>query len=273
VNPAFVPVGRGVHVLRHPVLDVNVTLVEGAGSALLVDTLSTADQAAALLDAVRQITRDPLVVVLTHHHFDHCYGTATLRPAAVWAHPAAAAALADPAVRAGVLAEYSGYPGLAGVADVTVAAPDHTVTWGADLDLGDRQVQLRHHGRGHTAGDLVIRVPDAGVTVLGDLLEEGAPPSFGDAYPLEWPAALAAALAGLDEAETLVPGHGAVVDVAFARVQHDQLSALDWLIRDGHADGGPVAAVAARAPFPADVAEVAVRRGYAELSGRAQTET
>jgi hypothetical protein len=40
------------------------------------------------------------------------------------------------------------------------------------------------------------------------------------------------------------------------------------VIRDGHADGAPAEHVAAKAPFGPDAALVAVRRGYAELSGR-----
>ena len=66
-----------------------------------------------------------------------------------------------------------------------------------------------------------------------------------------------------------MPGHGAVVDAAFVRAQHAELTALEWLIRDGHADGAPAADVAAKAPFGPAVARVAVDRGYAELSGRA----
>ena len=41
----FTELAAGVHVLRYPVLEVNVVLVVGDGAALLVDTLSTAAQA------------------------------------------------------------------------------------------------------------------------------------------------------------------------------------------------------------------------------------
>ena len=51
--------------------------------------------------------------------------------------------------------------------------------------------ELLHPGRGHTAGDLVVRVPDADVLVAGDLVEESAPPAYGpDSFPLDWPASL-----------------------------------------------------------------------------------
>ena len=42
-------------------------------------------------------------------------------------------------------------------------------------------------GRGHTNGDLVVRVPDADVVYAGDLVEESAPPAYGsDCFPLDW---------------------------------------------------------------------------------------
>ncbi|NHW88014.1 MBL fold metallo-hydrolase, partial [Escherichia coli] len=52
----FVEVADRVFVLREPALAVNVTLVLGDGAALLVDTLSTAGQAADLAVAVRAVT-------------------------------------------------------------------------------------------------------------------------------------------------------------------------------------------------------------------------
>ena len=58
----FVEVADGVHVLRYPVLDVNVTLVVGDGEALLVDTLSTAAQARELAAAARRVTDQPVGV-------------------------------------------------------------------------------------------------------------------------------------------------------------------------------------------------------------------
>ena len=59
---------------------------------------------------------------------------------------------------------------------------------------GGRVGRLRHAGRGHSAGDLValVAVLDADVAVVGDLVEQGGPPRFDDAYPLEWPDTLAA---------------------------------------------------------------------------------
>jgi len=270
----FAEIARDVYVLRYPVLDVNVTLVVGDGAALLVDTLSTDAQAAELVEAVRRVTAAPLTVVNSHHHFDHCFGNAVVAApeTAIWAHEEAARLLREEAARL-QRHWYEKYaptsPDLAdGLAAVTVRPPDRTVHLEATVAVGDRTVELRHFGRGHTAGDLVARVPDADVVIAGDLVEESGPPMFGDGYPLEWPETLTGVLGLTTPSTVVVPGHGAPVGVEFVRGQHSDLTALEWLIRDGNFDGARIEDVAAKSPFDRDTALVAVRRGYAELAGR-----
>lgn len=274
-GPRFVEVADRVFVLRYPVLDVNVTLVTGDGAALLVDTLSTARQAGELADAARAVTADPWTLVNTHHHFDHCFGNATLttRGRPVWAHQDAALLLREQAeqMRRSYVEQWRhSDPALADdLAAVRVLLPTHTLHTEQVLDVGGRRVVLRHLGRAHTVGDVVVQIPDADVVVAGDLVEQGAPPDFTDAYPLEWPEATAALVRLTRPSTVVVPGHGTVVDPAFVRAQHDELTALSWAIREGHADDAPAAAVAARSPFGPRVALPAVHRGYAELDGRA----
>jgi glyoxylase-like metal-dependent hydrolase (beta-lactamase superfamily II) len=270
----FAEVGDDVYVLRYPVLDVNATLILGDGEAILVDTLATAAQAEELAAAVRAITPAALTIVNTHHHFDHTFGNAVLSspPRAIWGHASVAGLLRDraEAVRRAAYEEALRLaPSIAeDLLTVPIMAPNATVRHESTLDLGGRAVILYYLGRGHTDGDLVVHVPDADVVVAGDLVEEGAAPAFDDAYPLEWPETVAALLRLTTPATSVVPGHGAVVGQNFVRGQHEELAALDWVIRDGHADGAPAERVAAKAPFGPEAALVAVRRGYAELSGR-----
>jgi glyoxylase-like metal-dependent hydrolase (beta-lactamase superfamily II) len=271
---AFVEVADRVFVLRYPVLDVNVTLVVGDGAAMVVDTLATGRQASELLDAVRRISTAPLQVVNTHHHFDHCFGNATFagEGAPIWAHEEAAVLLrsAGRTLQQEWYAEWRPtHPELAEeLLAVPIRPPDHVVHNESTVDVGGRAVVLWHPGRGHTVGDLVVRVPDADVLLAGDLVEESGPPMFGDGYPLDWPETLAAIQPRLGTATVVVPGHGAPVDRTFVEHQHADLTALAWLIRDGYADGARPAEVAAKAPFGKEYALVAVERGYAELDGK-----
>ncbi|SDZ11570.1 Glyoxylase, beta-lactamase superfamily II [Micromonospora pattaloongensis] len=275
MTPTFVEIADGVHVLRYPLLDVNVTLVVGDGAALLVDTLSTAAQARELVAAARAVTPHPWTIVNTHHHFDHCFGNPVAAgdpPAEIVAHEQTALLLRDgaDAVRREAYEEMLPLDGAlaAQLAGAPVLAPTRTVAQRCTLDVGGRRVELAHLGRGHTAGDLVAHVPDADVLIAGDLVEEGAPPAFRDSFPLQWPETVAALLRLTGPGTTIVPGHGAVVDETFVRAQHADLVTLEWLIRDGYGDRVPAERVAARAPFGTDTALPAVRRGYAELDGR-----
>ena len=271
----FAEIAPDVYVLRYPVLDVNASLIVGGEVAVIVDTLATDAQAGELLESVRAITDLPLVLINTHHHFDHCFGNAVLVTASpgapIWAHEATAAELRDEGSRwqrAWCKEWADREPELAaGIAAVEIVPPNRTFHVESTMDIGGRVLELRHLGRGHTEGDLLVLVPDADAVLAGDLVEQGAPPSFGDSYPLEWPETVAAMLHLISPATRVVPGHGDVVDVDFVHAQHDELTELAWLIRDGDADGASPEAVAAKAPFGPEVALTAVRRGYAQLAG------
>ncbi|MFG1918011.1 MBL fold metallo-hydrolase [Micromonospora sp. NPDC048898] len=274
MTAGFVEVADRVYVRREPLLRVNVTLVVGDDEALLVDTLSSAAQAAELAAAVRAVTGRPLTLVNTHHHYDHCFGNAVLAgepPRPVYAHELAATALrTDPErLRREAYEELRAeHPSLAAeLADTPLLAPTHTVRIETSLDLGGRRVLLRHPGRGHTEADLVVHVPDADVLIAGDLVEQSGPPAFEDSYPLRWPDAVADLLRLTTARTVVVPGHGDPVDVDFVRAQHADLVQLAWLIRAAHTGSAPPERVAAEAPFGARAALIAARRGYNELNG------
>ncbi len=149
-----------------------------------------------------------------------------------------------------------------------IVPADTTFSSAVALDLGDRLVELVHPGRGHTAGDLVVRVPDADVVLAGDLVEESGPPGFGgDCYPMDWPLSLDIVLGLLTTSSVVVPGHGAVVDREFVEDQRNAIGVLAETVRDLATRGVPLAEAldAAEWPFPREHLGDAVRRAYEHL--------
>ncbi|MGH3720703.1 MAG: MBL fold metallo-hydrolase [Pseudonocardiaceae bacterium] len=222
----WIELADGVLVRRYTELDLSVGLVIGDRSALVVDTRGDPAQGAELRAAVREVTRQPCTVVLTHAHFDHCLGTAAFLPAAVWAHPRCRDDLArgGAAQHAEALAFSRARRIPRDPALVRPVVPDHLVTEPVGIDLGGRRVLLTHPGLGHTDHDVAVWSPDTGVLFAGDLVEQGADPDFTDAYPLHWPTAVTELL-GLTP-RIVVPGHGDPVDPTFVTTQRDDLATL-----------------------------------------------
>jgi len=258
----FAEVADRVWVARYPRFDVNVTLVGGDGGLLLVDTHGSAADAREVVADVRRLGAGEVTgIVNTHWHFDHTFGNGAVRTAygavPVVAHETAAEELAR-----------WGPEALPDDGETALVLPDRTFSSALVLDLGDRQVELVHPGRGHTGGDLVVRVPDADVLLAGDLVEESAPPSFGsDCWPMEWPLTLDVVL-GLTTAATLVvPGHGAPAGRDLVEEQRNVIGIVAETIRDLAGRGVPVSQAldTGEWPWPAEGLADAVRRGYEQL--------
>lgn len=226
-------IGPGVLVKRHRVMDLNITLVIGDDRCLVVDTHSHDGYARELIASIRTVTRLPFVVVDTHAHFDHAFGNAAFLAAQpdveIWGHEGCRRDLTELGelqrrLTAQGMREGQQEDDAVAVEAVRIVPPNRTFTADTTVDLGGRHVVLFHPGRAHTGHDAVVDVPDADVTVVGDVVEEGAPPTFEDSFPLEWPATLDALLPRLRR--TVVPGHGDVVDASFVAEQRGQLAEL-----------------------------------------------
>jgi glyoxylase-like metal-dependent hydrolase (beta-lactamase superfamily II) len=231
VADGWVELGDRFFVRRYAFYDQNIGVVLGDGEAMVIDTRSTFVQAREILDDLRELTRDPVTVVVdTHGHFDHAYGNHVFRPAAIWGHRRCVSFIerTGEARRARIALDE---PDLAAdLEEVIIDPPDHVFDERVTFEIGGREVELRFLGRGHTDHDIVISVPGTDVVWAGDLLENGAVPFFGDGYPLDWPATVAAMLPLIGDG-IVVPGHGDHAGMAFARAQADGFASLAALAR------------------------------------------
>jgi glyoxylase-like metal-dependent hydrolase (beta-lactamase superfamily II) len=153
------------------------------------------------------------------------------------------------------------------LAEVVLDPPDRVFTDAATLDLGGREIRLAYLGRGHTDNDIVVSIPDADVLCAGDLLENGAPPWFGDGYPLDWPATTERILALTGERTVVSPGHGDHGGRAFVEaslVQFRAIASLATRVQAGELD---VEAAVAAAPYPVEAAREPIERALAQLRG------
>ena len=272
IADGWVEIGERVFVRRYAFYDQNIGVVLGHGAALVIDTRSTYAQAREIIADLRTLTADPVTVVVdTHGHFDHAFGNALFRPATIWGHERCVAFMerTGEARKSTIAAET---PELAGELDeVVIDPPDRTFDGEATVEVGGREVSLRYLGRGHTDHDIVISVPGTDVLFAGDLLENGAVPFYGDAYPADW-ATTAARLAGLVDPDrgVVVPGHGDHAGRDFADGQAVSIAALATL--GERVFGGEMTteeAIAAH-PFPDHPPEDARRpllRAVAQLRG------
>ena len=85
--------------------------------------------------------------------------------------------------------------------------PALTISDGLVLHRGERSIEIKYLGNGHTTGDLIVFLPKEKIVATGDLVVDPIP--FGFSTTLhDWPATLQA-LKKLN-ATAIVPGHGEI---------------------------------------------------------------
>jgi glyoxylase-like metal-dependent hydrolase (beta-lactamase superfamily II) len=270
----FTEVADRVWVARYAWFDVNITLVGGDGGLLVVDTHGSAGAARAVVDDVRRLGAGEVTgIVNTHWHFDHTFGNQAFREAygdlPIHAHENARDELEKwgEAVKQRY-ADSPDDPHREDVMATEIVLPDETFSSAKVLDLGDRVVELVYPGRGHSSGDIVIRVPDVDVVLAGDLVEESSPPYFtDDSWPMDWPLSLDMVLGLTTSASVVIPGHGSPVDRDFVEEQRNTIGIVAETIRDLATRGVPLgqALEVGDWPWPKEHLATAVRRGYEQL--------
>ena len=106
-----------------------------------------------------------------------------------------------------------------------------TLTFSSEMtvDLGNREIQIKHLGRGNTPGDALVYLPQDKILVTGDLLVWPIP-YMRMSYPHEWVEVLRKMTAM--NAATIVPGHGMILrDAAYL---NQVIALLESVIQQVH---------------------------------------
>jgi glyoxylase-like metal-dependent hydrolase (beta-lactamase superfamily II) len=217
----------------------NSSFIVNENDVIVVDDHVSPAAAWVLLEEIKEVTNKPVTTVInTHFHFDHAHGNQIFEPAVqIIGHEFTRRMLLSNSIGMPLYQNYlSGMPGqiealrkrIASEADPAAKAkletqlrvaennlasqkelkptpPNVTLATQMTLHRGPREIQIRFLGRGHTAGDVVVFLPNEKVVITGDFLTSGLS-NMSDSFPEEWVASLDA-LKKLDF-DTVLPGHG-----------------------------------------------------------------
>ena len=93
---------------------------------------------------------------------------------------------------------------------VEIVLPTITLEDRLTLHRGNRVIDVRYLGRGHTSGDIVVHLPKEGIVIAGDLVIWPVPyVGNPQSHPGEWRTTLEKLMAL--NPTTIVPGHGPVL--------------------------------------------------------------
>ncbi|MEM7015765.1 MAG: MBL fold metallo-hydrolase [Pseudomonadota bacterium] len=219
----------------------NAGLIVDGEASLLVDTLFdmklTDDMLATMKDAVGVAGPDIGTVVNTHANGDHTHGNGCCPHAEIIASKASAAEMeaVGPAMLAqlqqaaptmGEVGQYfSDIFGVFDFAGVEERLPTQTFSGQLDLKVGDRAVELIEVGPAHTAGDVLVHLPDTKIVFTGDILFIGGTPILWAGPVSNWIKACDRIIAM--DADVIVPGHGPITDNEGVRQVQAYLNYID----------------------------------------------
>jgi glyoxylase-like metal-dependent hydrolase (beta-lactamase superfamily II) len=206
----------------------NAGFVVTERGVIVVDTLDTPARARQLLAIIEgMVGQQILFVINTHHHYDHVFGNQVF-DAPVIASSVLPEQLAQAADRdlspVAIAAWVSQHPEDRWLAvELELVYPNLLFEQRLEIDMVPKHLNLLHFG-GHTPDSIVVDLPEEGVLFAGDLVFEGRVPFLRHAHVGE----TIEALHRLErlEARTIVPGHGALCDMAYVLRFRDYLEAL-----------------------------------------------
>jgi glyoxylase-like metal-dependent hydrolase (beta-lactamase superfamily II) len=222
----------------------NIGVIEGSKSVLVIDSGLTPGSGRSVLDAARSIAgKRELILTVTHAHPEHTFGAQAFKDEA---------RIYYNRLQRDYLV-HSGQKLLEGfrkilpadrvhlIEDVRITPADDAYDGSrSTLDLGGRIVEFETWDTAHSPGDQIIKIPDAGVIFVGDLIEERMFPIVPFFPPLitaaeidvhKWQTALSTIEAAAPK--LIVPGHGNLGGIEIAGAVKNYLDNLRELVNSG----------------------------------------
>ena len=172
--------------------DPNTGVIVGHDGCIVFDAQATPAMANSVIERVRKVTDKPIkYVVLSHYHAVRVLGASAYHAQNIVASQETYRLIQERGQQDWD-SEYARFPRLFQDAESIPGLTWPTLAFESEMTLwlGKRQVKLMHLGAGHTSGDIVAWVPDAGVMFTGDLVEYHSACYCGDAWLREWPGTL-----------------------------------------------------------------------------------
>ncbi|MEM9552044.1 MAG: MBL fold metallo-hydrolase [Pseudomonadota bacterium] len=188
--------------------DPNSGVIIGDESVMIVEAQATPRLAQKVIDCVRSVTDKPIShVALTHYHAVRVLGASAYGADQILMSDTARAMVAERG-QEDWDSEFQRFPRLfEGHESIPgLTWPTTTFSDSMTVYLGNRRIDLRHLGRAHTAGDIVIHVQDANVMFTGDIVEYHSACYCGDGHFGDWGGTLDAIKAF--EVDAIAPGRG-----------------------------------------------------------------
>ncbi len=172
--------------------DPNSAVIIGDDHVLVMEAQATPVMAQALIEKIRTVTDKPIkYLILSHYHAVRVLGASAFEGAEIICS-AKTLEMINERGEQDFKSETDRFPRLFRSVESIPHLTYPTITFetAMTINLGNRIVELKHLGAGHTRGDIVAWVPDCKALFSGDLLEYGATPYCGDAQLEEWPQTL-----------------------------------------------------------------------------------
>ncbi|MFS4436963.1 MBL fold metallo-hydrolase [Paracoccaceae bacterium GXU_MW_L88] len=188
--------------------DPNTGVIIGDDSVMIVEAQATPRLARKVIEKVREVTDKPIShLVMTHYHAVRVLGASAYGAPTVIMGEKARSMVVERG-QEDWDSEFGRFPRLfQGHEEIPgLTWPTETFSDRMTVYLGSRRVDLMHLGRAHTAGDIVIHVPDENVMFTGDIVEYHSACYCGDGHFRDWPQTIEAIRAF--DLDAIAPGRG-----------------------------------------------------------------